>query len=520
MQSWQKPLVADFRSVVGEDQPVPLHMWDTASREVTPLTPSDEATVYVCGITPYDSTHLGHAATYLTFDVLNRQLLANGHRVNFVQNVTDVDDPLFERAQRDGVDWQELGEEQTDLFRQDMANLGVIPPTSYIGAVEAIPDVIDMVSTLLDNGSAYVVDDPTYPDVYADRTATPQFGYESRYDEATMEQFFAERGGDPDRPGKRDPLDSLLWRAERPGEPAWDSPFGRGRPGWHIECAAIAARYLGSHFDVQGGGEDLIFPHHEYSAAHVEAACGVERMADHYMHTGLIALGGVKMSKSLGNLVFVSRLCNAGTDPSSIRLALYTGHYRDQRNWSDALLAAASRRLALWRTAIETVHTHNDADSEARASRLVDDVRQALATDLDTPAAVDLIDEWAGGIVDKEKIWDLPGVDGKNAHESLSVPVPCAAPAADDKLSVAQGKITILDDGKDSEADAKSVELASATAGTQRCGAHSHASGELTVDLLPATHQRGNDPSALYSHLSPAATLVAGYVDALLGLKL
>lgn len=520
MQSWQKPLVADMRSLLGEVQPVPLHMWDTASSDVTPLVPADEATVYVCGITPYDSTHLGHAATYVAFDVLNRQLLANGHRLNFVQNVTDVDDPLFERAHRDGVDWRELGESQTNLFRQDMVNLGVIPPTSYIGAVESIPEVISMVSTLLDNGSAYVVDDPTYPDVYADRTATRQFGYESHYDARTMEKFFAERGGDPDRSGKRHPLDSLLWRAERPGEPAWDSPFGRGRPGWHIECAAIAARYLGTPFDVQGGGFDLIFPHHEYSAAHIEAACGIERMADHYMHTGLIALGGVKMSKSLGNLVFVSRLCSAGTDPSSIRLALYAGHYRVQRNWSDALLAAGSRRLAFWRSAVTIANGHNDADTEARARRLITDIRQALATDLDTPTALDLIDAWANIFVDKEEIWNTPGVDGKNAYESLSVPVPCAAPIHDRELGAAQGKITIVDDGKDSVADAASVELASATAGTQRCGSHLHASGELTVDMLPAAHQRGNDPVDLYAHLSPAAALVAGGVDALLGVKL
>src|SRR5699024_1984611 len=204
----------------------------------------------------------------------------------------DVDDPLFERAERDGVDWRELGTSQIDLFRSDMETLAVIPPQDYIGAIESIDEVIEMVSTLLEEGAAYVVDDPEYPDVYASINATENFGYESNYDAATMAELFAERGGDPDRPGKRNPMDALLWRAAREGEPSWESPFGPGRPGWHIECSAIATNRLGHSFDIQGGGSDLMFPHHEFSAAHAEAAHGVERMAKHYVHAGMISQDG------------------------------------------------------------------------------------------------------------------------------------------------------------------------------------------------------------------------------------
>jgi len=299
MQSWPTPHVD---SVPGT--PVPLHLYDSADEVVSKVDINgDTASMYVCGITPYDSTHLGHAATYLTFDLIYRQLLDNGYKVNYAQNITDVDDPLFERAERDGVDWRELGTSQINLFRSDMELLSVIPPQHFIGAMEAIDEITVMVQKLLDVDAAYTVDDPEYPDVYASIEATDNFGYESNYSREQMETFFAERGGDPDRPGKRDPLDALIWRAHREGEPAWDSPFGPGRPGWHIECSAIATNRLGSTFTIQGGGSDLKFPHHEFSAAHAEAALQVERMAQFYVHSGMIGLEGTKMSKSLGNLV-------------------------------------------------------------------------------------------------------------------------------------------------------------------------------------------------------------------------
>ena len=386
MHAWPAPSVP---AVAGT--PVPLKLYDTADQRVKAVDTTGDANgevgMYVCGITPYDSTHLGHAATYLTFDLAQRQLLANGHKVHYVQNITDVDDPLFERAARDGVDWRELGTSQIDLFRSDMEVLTVIPPRDYVGAMESVDEVIALVQRLLEVGAAYELD---HGDIYASIEATEQFGYESNLDRATMEEYFAERGGDPQREGKRDPLDALVWRGHRDGEPAWDSPFGPGRPGWHVECSAIATNRLGAHFAIQGGGSDLAFPHHEFSAAHAEAAHGIDRMAGHYVHAGMIALDGVKMSKSLGNLVFVHKLTEAGHDPSAIRLAVFAGHYRTDRDFSDRILDEAEARLARWR---ENLAKDVDKD-EALAT--VATLREALADDLDTPRALSLLDATSG----------------------------------------------------------------------------------------------------------------------------
>ena len=387
MQSWSSPQIP---SVPGTAPA--LRLYDTADAQVKPLAPGPVAGMYVCGITPYDATHLGHAATYVTFDLINRVLRDQGHEVHYVQNITDVDDPLFERAERDGIDWRDLGSREIDLFRGDMAALRVLPPRDYIGAVESIDEVVDAVSRLLESGAAYVVDDPEHPDVYFSVDATAQFGYESNYDAQTMATFFAERGGDPDRAGKRDPLDALLWRVQRPGEPAWPSPFGAGRPGWHIECSAIALNRLGMAFDVQGGGSDLIFPHHEYSAAHAEAATGERRFARTYVHTGMIGLDGEKMSKSLGNLVKVSVLREKGVDASAIRLGLLSGHYRQDRMWTDQVLSDGERRLATWRRAAAVATAPDATDTVAR-------LRQHLADDLDTPKALAAVDAWAADAI-------------------------------------------------------------------------------------------------------------------------
>lgn len=385
MQSWPIP---SFRPVPGDA--AQLRLYDSANQTIAPVeVAGDTATMYVCGITPYDSTHLGHAATYLTFDLIYRAFLDAGKKVHYVQNITDVDDPLFERAERDGVDWRELGTSQTDLFRSDMELLSVFPPQDYVGAMEAVDEIVEMVQKLLDAGAAYVVDDPEHPDIYASIEATAQFGYESNYSAAEMQTFFAERGGDPDRPGKKNPLDALIWRAHREGEPAWESPFGPGRPGWHIECSAIATNRLGSTFDIQGGGSDLKFPHHEFSAAHAEAALGVDRMAKFYVHTGMIGLDGVKMSKSLGNLVFVHKLVGAGEEPSAIRLGVFAGHYRDERDWSDEVLEEAKHRLSAWREAVAT------PGSMAGAQGVVAKLRAAIANDLDTPTALAAVDKWS-----------------------------------------------------------------------------------------------------------------------------
>ncbi|HLR48416.1 MAG TPA: cysteine--1-D-myo-inosityl 2-amino-2-deoxy-alpha-D-glucopyranoside ligase [Corynebacterium sp.] len=395
MKSWPVPSVPSIPGTAAQ-----LSLYDSADEKLKPVhVTGDTATMYVCGITPYDSTHLGHAATYVTFDVIYRMLLDQGHAVHYVQNVTDVDDPLFERAERDGVDWRDLGESQVQLFRSDMEQLGVIPPRDYIGAIESVDEVIGLTQKLLDNGAAYVVDDAQYPDVYASIDATKQFGYESNYDRATMETFFAERGGDPQREGKKDPLDALLWRAARDGEPSWESPFGPGRPGWHVECSAIATNRLGSSFLIQGGGSDLKYPHHEYSAAHAEAGLDVDRMAEFYVHAGMIGLEGTKMSKSLGNLVFVHKLVEQGVDPSAIRLGLYAHHYRGDRDWSDELLAAAIERLNTWRSAFAEAQDEDTSTDEIKAQdtaeKAVQQLRERLADDLDTVGALQVIDTWA-----------------------------------------------------------------------------------------------------------------------------
>ncbi|MBY4038663.1 cysteine--1-D-myo-inosityl 2-amino-2-deoxy-alpha-D-glucopyranoside ligase [Rhodococcus fascians] len=389
MHSWSSP---EIPTIPGQGPA--LRLFDTADRQVRPVTPGSTARMYVCGITPYDATHLGHAATYLTFDLINRLWRDAGIDVHYVQNVTDVDDPLFERANRDGEDWRDLGAREIELFRADMEALRVVPPHDYIGAVESVEEVVELVEKLVASGAAYVVDDAEYPDVYFRADATEQFGYESGYDRPTMDTFFAERGGDPDRAGKRDSLDALLWRAVRPGEPSWPSPWGPGRPGWHIECAAIALNRIGTGFDIQGGGSDLIFPHHEFSAAHAEAATGDPRFARHYVHTGMIGLDGEKMSKSRGNLVFVSKLRAENVDPAAVRLGLLAGHYRQDRPWSDEVLERAHTRLALWRRAAAL-------ESAASADDVVNRLRQHLADDLDTPKALDALDSWASFAVER-----------------------------------------------------------------------------------------------------------------------
>ena len=382
MQSWSAPAVP----VLPGRGPA-LRLYDTADRQVRPVSPGPTAGMYVCGITPYDATHLGHAATYLVFDLIHRLWLDAGHQVNYVQNVTDVDDPLLERAERDGVPWQSLAASQVELFGSDMTALRVLPPRDYVAATEAIAEVIEVVEKLLAAGTAYIVDDE-HPDIYFRADATEQFGYESGFDRATMLELFAERGGDPDRAGKTDPLDALLWRAARPGEPSWPAPFGAGRPGWHVECAAIALTRIGTGIDIQGGGSDLVFPHHEFSAAHAESLTGERRFARHYVHAGMIGWDGHKMSKSRGNLVLVSKLCAQGTEPSAIRLGLLAGHYRSDRFWDAATLAAAEARLAHWRAATALPAGPSAEDVIAR-------LRRYLADDLDTGKALAALDGWA-----------------------------------------------------------------------------------------------------------------------------
>ncbi len=382
MRSWSSPEVPSLSDLgLGEGPALSVH--DTSSAAARAVDPDDTARLYVCGITPYDATHMGHAATYLTFDLMQRVWRDRGLDVTYTQNVTDVDDPLLERATATGVDWVELAERETQLFREDMTALRIMAPAHYVGAVESIDLVVDLVARLQAAGAVYSVDDDLYFDVHADEG----FGLVSGFDEQTMLRIFPERGGDPDRAGKKHPLDCLLWQAERPGEPAWDTSLGRGRPGWHIECAAIALHHLGEAFDVQGGGSDLVFPHHEMSASEATVATG-EPFARAYVHAGMVGYEGEKMSKSKGNLVLVSKLRAAGHDPMAVRLALLAHHYRSDWEWFADEIDRAEARLATWRSAVSrTVAPSGEA--------LLDRIRTALADDLDAPAALAAVDAWA-----------------------------------------------------------------------------------------------------------------------------
>lgn len=392
MKAWLAPQVPQI-DVTTPEAPSRLRVHDTSRGELVEVGPvAGAARMYVCGITPYDATHLGHANTYLTFDLLNRAWRDLGLGVEYAQNVTDVDDPLLERANLTGQDWTELATDQTQLFRTDMEALRVLPPDNYVGAVESIPEVVALLERMMPSGTVYQVEDAEFPDWYFRCEMAPGFGEVSGLDGQAMLAKFVDMGGDPERPGKKHPLDCLVWRMAREGEPSWESSLGRGRPGWHIECTAIALDHLGADFDVQGGGSDLAFPHHEMCAAEGTVATG-KPFAEAYVHSGMVALDGQKMSKSLGNLELVSRLRAQGVDPMAIRLALLAHHYRENWEWEASQVDAAVERLALWRSAAAL-------DSALDATSAIAAARTAIRTDLDAPSALAAIDAWASASLD------------------------------------------------------------------------------------------------------------------------
>ncbi len=389
MRTWTAPTIP---SLPGTGQPPRLFNTASGRLEHPPLS-NEQATLYVCGITPYDATHLGHAATYLAFDVMQRAWIDAGIETVYAQNITDVDDPLLERAKATGVEWKHLADDQISLFRSDMFRLGMLPPQHYVAVTERIEEIAGAVARLRELGLAYEVPtadsegDDLYFDVRQAQVASEwRLGDVAPYDAQLMRQLSAERGGDPQREGKRDPLDPLLWRAAREGEPSWPSEVGAGRPGWHIECSVIAAGALGNAFTVQGGGADLVFPHHEFTAAHATALSGTP-LAHAYCHVGLISYQGHKMSKSRGNLVLVSRLLEAGADPSAIRLGILAHHYRAEWEWFDEDLQTAHRRLHAWREGIARA-----SDDPLDAHEVLAQLRQALANDLDTPVMLATLD--------------------------------------------------------------------------------------------------------------------------------
>ena len=385
MKSWASvaipPLASRFK--------IPnLNIFDSAQQALSTIAKKDRYRIYVCGITPYDATHLGHANTYIAFDLMNRYLQASGSEVLFVQNITDIDEPLLERANRDGVDWRELAASQIELFRSDMVALRILPPVHYIGAVEAIPLVIDAITLLEKSKTVYKVDDDYYFRVRSDS----EFGERSHMTQSQMMEIFSQRGGDPQRVGKEDPLDALLWLAKRPDEPGWESKYGVGRPGWHIECCAIALGYLeidpsqDTSIDIQGGGSDLIFPHHEMSASQARAMNG-KRFAANYVHAGMIGLDGEKMSKSKGNLKFVSQKLKDGVDPMEIRIALMSHHYRQDHMWESTELNSAQKFLDDLRIALSRMEV-------APTDGVIEEIIAALSDDIDTPRALKALQGW------------------------------------------------------------------------------------------------------------------------------
>ena len=385
MQSWPDVYIPELDS---RFLLKPLSLFDTASQDLIELPSKSIYRLYVCGITPYDATHLGHAATYLSFDLIHRYLLATGAEVRFVQNITDIDDPLLERAKRDGLDWRELAQSQIDLFRGDMTDLHIVPPQSYIGVVEAMPIIVEAVEQLYRASTTYSVENDLYFRVRTD----PRFGERSHLNPQERIEIFSERGGDPQRPGKEDPLDALVWLSQRTDEPGWPSQFGSGRPGWHIECSAIALKYLDISpeddfsIDIQGGGNDLIFPHHEMSAAQSFAMTG-QNFARCYVHAGMVGLDGQKMSKSLGNLVFVSKLIEEGIDPIAIRWALMGHAFQSDLMWNHEVIEVAQEEIDSLRKALSRVDV-------APTSELIQTICDLLAENLDTPEILKHIRVW------------------------------------------------------------------------------------------------------------------------------
>jgi L-cysteine:1D-myo-inositol 2-amino-2-deoxy-alpha-D-glucopyranoside ligase len=362
-----------------------MRLYDTARRAVVPFEPGQLVTLYSCGITPYDAAHLGHAEVYLTFDILQRRLRDLGHDTRCVRNVTDVDDDILRKARELGVHYLDLAAEEIARFDADMSTLGLIPAWSEPRATSAIPDILTLIAAVLDSGHAY----QSGGSVYFDVSTFDRFGELSHLDPAAMLPLAAENGGNPGDPNKRNPLDFVLWQPSLPDEPAWESRWGPGRPGWHIECSALALRELGETVDLHGGGRDLVFPHHECETAQSESVTG-QPFVRHWLHVGLVGLDGTKMSKSLGNLVFVGELLERW-QAVAIRTALLAHHYRTDWEWTAEDMPTAAARLEAWRKAPPSERPEGDGGEDPA----LDAVRRALDDDLDTPAALAALDELA-----------------------------------------------------------------------------------------------------------------------------
>lgn len=372
-----------------------IRLYDTARQAVVPFEPEHLVTMYTCGITPYDATHLGHAWVYVNYDVLTRRLIDMGHEVRCVRNVTDVDDPLFAKARELGVHYLDLAAKEETRFKGDMEALNVLPVYAEPRASSAIPDIRKFIGMVLDHGYAYQAGGSVYFDV----AKFGSFGSVSHYSREQMLAFARERGGDVDNPHKRDALDFVLWQPSKHDEPSWETTWGAGKPGWHIECSALALRELGVNtIDLHGGGADLIFPHHECERAQSEAATG-EPFVRHWMHVGLVWMDGSKMSKSLGNLVFIDKL-RTQYDARAIRIGILDHPYRHDWHWETDLMPNSAERLDRW-----------NKGAGGEGGRVLDAVRKALDNDLDCPAALAAIDAGAAAGHDIIAAASLMGVE-------------------------------------------------------------------------------------------------------------
>ena len=380
-----------------------MRLYDTSRKEIVDFSPGDEVKMYVCGVTPYDATHLGHAFTFVNYDVLIRRLLDTGRTVKCVRNVTDVDDPLFAKARELGIHYLDLAAREEKRLEDDLRAMNFVPMHATPRASSAISDIRGFIGMVLERGFAYEAGGSVYFDV----GRFEQFGSVSHYDRQHMVDLARERGGNVDDPNKRDPLDFVLWQPSADDEPSWDTIWGAGRPGWHIECSALALRELGTTIDLHGGGTDLIYPHHECERAQSEAATG-QPFVRHWMHVAMVWMDGYKMSKSRGNLVFVDQL-RKRYDPRAIRLGLIVNHYRREWEWDEGLIDRATERLGKWAASSVDSEQANSREGEG-GQAVLDEVRERLDDDLDTPGAVAAIDAAAARGVDVRAAAALLGV--------------------------------------------------------------------------------------------------------------
>ena len=390
------------------EQELTLKLFNALTQMIEPFSPrSDEVTIYVCGITPYDTTHLGHAFTYTSVDIFIRYLESLGLKVRYVQNVTDIDDDILRKAAEVGGNWRELGNRWTTHFIRDMQQLNVRPPDFFPRATSVIPEIIQTVSELVESDVAYAAGGNVYYDV----EAWPEFGKLSHLPKEDMLPIANERGNFPNDPNKKNPLDFVLWQAQRPGEPAWDSPWGPGRPGWHIECSTMSTKYLGKVVDVHGGGADLCFPHHESEIAQIEPLIGDHSFVRFWMHTAMVRYEGEKMSKSLGNLVMIRDLLQTYS-PDAIRLYLGDHHYRASWEYDEAKLKEAGNLAETIKQAISaSCGSGRSLESEPAWASFT----EAMDRDLDTPAAIAIMADFTDQILEA----NLAGRDIAEAQAAL-----------------------------------------------------------------------------------------------------